>query len=78
MSCSEGDDDGDVNTGEKNDDSHGPEIVADNPEKDSPGSDEAESADNQVCFLSQFNSFSIDLSYHYSVDFFLVNRKSGG
>ena len=72
MSGSEGYDDGDANTGEKNDDSHGPEIVADNPEKDSPGNDEAVSTDNQVC-----NSFSVDSSYHYSVDFFLVNRKSG-
>ena len=77
MSGSEGDDDGDAKTREKKDDSHGPEIVADNPDKDSPGNDEAQSADNQVCFLSQFNSFSIDLSYRYSVDFFLVNRKSG-
>ena len=49
MSGSEGDDYDDANTGEKKDDSHDPEIVADNPEKDSPGSDEAESADNQVC-----------------------------
>ena len=77
MSGSEGDDGDDANTGEKKDDSHGPEIVADNPEKNSHGSDEALSADNQVCFLSQFNSFSIDLTYRYSVDFFLVNRKSG-
>ena len=52
MSGSEGDDDCDANKGEKFDDSHGPEIVADNPEKDSPGSDEAVSAHNQVCFLS--------------------------
>ena len=77
MSGSEGADYDDAKTGEKKDDSHGPEIVADNPEKNSHGSDEALSADNQVCFLSQFNSFSIDLTYRYSFDFFLVNRKSG-
>ena len=48
MSGSEGADYDDANTGEKKDDSHGPVIVADNPEKNSHGSDEALSSDNQL------------------------------